>query len=299
MVDRRLTWRRGGDTNRHQYIIVIDSKGAAVNCSQLTSQVGARAWPGCSFSEFVMINMFTFSAIVILLVMRIDPGSANSRPVADSCGVQVSPCRGLHSSCPALNCLDVLVAQPFASSAMYWIKPSGVHTPFQVFCDMETDGGGWARILIGPPKGNPGYNSLDWFHWVDRQNQLAMFEQSQHLYRFTDLDHTDTSVRLFIHDDRPGYLGNGPCYKEIWCSDHKGFQSVRCKTSINSPWKMARRNEALSEGKPLPEKCANIIGNHVCGVPNGWILWRKGSASYNDGNHPCPVSSTLRVLWLR
>jgi hypothetical protein len=48
---------------------------------------------------------------------------------------------------PATNCLELLsVVGPI--SAVYWVKdPNGSSPPFEVYCDQQTNGGGWALLL--------------------------------------------------------------------------------------------------------------------------------------------------------
>ncbi|MGB0590517.1 MAG: fibrinogen-like YCDxxxxGGGW domain-containing protein [Myxococcota bacterium] len=49
------------------------------------------------------------------------------------------------------DCVDVLQAAPNAPSGIYSVDPDGPDTgeaPISVYCDMETDGGGWTRLFI-------------------------------------------------------------------------------------------------------------------------------------------------------
>jgi hypothetical protein len=68
------------------------------------------------------------------------------------CGGCDQPCPS--SACIAGECGDapscrrLLAAQPGLPSGLYTIDPDGQsgNAPFQVWCDMENDGGGWTRI---------------------------------------------------------------------------------------------------------------------------------------------------------
>jgi hypothetical protein len=50
---------------------------------------------------------------------------------------------GDSADCAALDCDEILTERPTVGDDIYWVDPDGSGAPFDIFCDMTNDGGGW------------------------------------------------------------------------------------------------------------------------------------------------------------
>jgi len=59
---------------------------------------------------------------------------------------------GEDAACAAVDCDDLLAHRPAAVSGTYWIDPDGGGA-FEVYCEMDTDDGGWILAVVGADDG--------------------------------------------------------------------------------------------------------------------------------------------------
>jgi hypothetical protein len=78
----------------------------------------------------------------------------------------ISTSVGTSQTNPATTCKQLHFDRPSLTSGKYWLKPSGwVGLPFEAWCDMETDGGGW--MLTFKMKNDGGDHSPNYFPYLN------------------------------------------------------------------------------------------------------------------------------------
>ncbi len=69
---------------------------------------------------------------------------------------------GTSAASAGRNCFKILSDIPTSASGIYWLDPTGSGSPFQAYCDMITDGGGWTLVMRMANDSTLGYSSAYW-----------------------------------------------------------------------------------------------------------------------------------------
>ncbi|KAM9327153.1 fibrinogen-like protein 1 [Gastrophryne carolinensis] len=145
------------------------------------------------------------------------------------------------------DCADIY-KQGIRENGIYTIQPIALRQPFEVFCDMATDGGGWTvfqRRLDGTTDFNrtwqdykQGFGSLQGEHWLGNENLHSLTRLGQHtlrveledwygvkrhaIYRKFKVASEQNKYRLTARE-YSGNAGNALSYSRNYNHDHKYF----------------------------------------------------------------------------
>jgi len=123
--------------------------------------------------------------------------------VAGTDSTSIVPAIGRSAAEAAQSCKDLLEVWPLAPSDVYWIDPTG-SDPFEAWCDMDTDGGGWTRIAFAPdntgvPTGWEGTDAIERDGCVSDTDWCRLSTDTIHAILLVGTE-TDDRFRLIAED---------------------------------------------------------------------------------------------------
>ena len=202
------------------------------------------------------------------------------------------------------NALQIKTDYPSSQDGLYWIKNNNIsgNTPFQIYADMTTDGGGWTLLLtnqntsgwtysnsillneFNPVSGGSNYSIVAYADYLKssgatfqymidayQRNQFGGIWSAPSGYTFLNTNNTQTSITLGIKFGTWNYNDNSIEQRMPWRNPTRTFLSTSLNNIGPSWWGTLVSVIGSGSFNPAPW----IDGD--CGLdgcmPNPGIIW--------------------------
>ena len=177
-------------------------------------------------------------------------------------------------------------AYPSSTDGIYWVSNASINggTPFQIYADMTTDGGGW--MLIGSSGGSVGASegssvtSVDQRIYLPRSSVIILSQDASSVMLANGSSGNKTQNKIISTDDNPinvfrssstSYMGAG--------TFHYNNAYTSFSTNSGSTWQWNRScspNQSVTGWPFLYHACGNASGVH--------FMFNKSSSAGRNWN---------------
>lgn len=198
---------------------------------------------------------------------------------------------GSTSSCPSFDCVSLLKRRPEAPDGDYWIHAGDPTVPFEVACDMTTDGGGWIHLAIDDDDGVIVGSRAEDNPWYKCDDDSARF--------YSDLTEDDLPADYLVNSLLEVPLG----YKHPVTGaviDPRGVAALRpIVQELHSSSRMVA-TISDNDGGEWSQGGSGGLEGYIVSASGDWILLTPGDGGdcgAGAGSWPGEGSETGFYLW--
>jgi hypothetical protein len=196
---------------------------------------------------------------------------------------------GSSADCPAMDCSHLLEERPETTDGTYWIHAGEINHPFEVACDMSTEGGGWIHLALADSDGVIVASNSEGNPWYKCEDDAAAFYEG-----LTEDDLTADSLGSRLVDFPLSYihpLSGSPV-------DPVGLDALRpILSELHSGSRMVA-TIGDNDGGSWQDGSDGGIEVYIVTATGDWLLLTPGSGGdCGGGSWPSSGSETGFYLW--
>jgi hypothetical protein len=174
------------------------------------------------------------------------------------------------------------------TDGLYWIKPGSSSTAVQVYCDMNTDGGGWMLIARSHPSSGPGSG---WGWKGTNQGAVTNYSTAFQLSWWNNFHIYGASFSSIIFGNRAN-INNNSWGSFIYKYSSINYSSLSTSDSqFNFSYSTLKSNTGVY-GSTNPPGMQNAIGYWDTGTNNNMYYMRDCCGYAGYGGYPTYMQTT-------
>ena len=180
---------------------------------------------------------------------------------------------GSSSENAASSAYAIKQAYPSSTDGVYWISNESINsgTPFQIYADMTTDGGGWMLLASAGGSGaasqGNSVTSLDQRIYLPRSTVITLSQDASSVMLANGSSGNKTQNKIISTDDKPinVFRSSSTSYMGAGTFHYNGaYSSFSTNSGSNWQWNYSCGPTGSMTGWPfLYHACGNASGAHI------------------------------------